>query len=69
MWVAEYAPDYGVEDQVYFNTEKEADEFCDYKNPTERKGIGISLLWYSYKYTPPVVMTIDEAKEKYDEWD
>lgn len=70
MYVAEYSPDGGAEHQVYFNTEAEADEFCDYKNPTgeKRKGIGISFLWYSYKFEPEV-MTLDEAKDMYSEWD
>ncbi len=63
MWVAEYAPD-GIAYQVFFNTEYEADEFCDYKNPADLKGIGLSFLWYFYEFKPEI-MTLDKAKEKY----
>lgn len=63
-WVAEYSPDGGIERQVFFGAEYEAEEFCDYMNPDEKKGVGMSFLWYSYKYEP-VINTLEEAKLLY----
>jgi hypothetical protein len=60
-WVAELCPDGGVTDQVFFKTEKEAETFCVYKNPSNTNGIGMSSLWYCYEYEEPVIISIDKA--------
>ena len=63
-WVAEYSPDGGIERQVFFGAEYEAEEFCDYMNPDERRGVGMSFLWYSYELKIDKV-SLEEAKRLY----
>jgi hypothetical protein len=63
-WVAEYSPDGGIEDQVFFGTDDEAMEFCDYMNPDDKRGVGCAFLWYSYELKINKV-SLEEAKRLY----